>query len=283
MINFIKRVSLYLFLFVLLYVPECSSAPEESILKVKWGEDYKSLSFKLSGDTYRYPDVLFTSEFPPFGKKPEIDITDNWPFVSMKARWTASKEGWPEKYKDEVLDLVLMFACDAQVYENVYPEIILSSKYTAPLQFVTEAKTPEFDMVEALRGKHVEYEITAKAGVGAKNYVIKTAIRIGTNDEGTAVFYHDKPYYISDHLKQREFLFAAYDSGDYIHFEVVMLSECIERSMFKKESLRRVRTSSEYFVERMYESLDDAPTLKEIEDFFSRILKADSSFEPLSD
>jgi len=277
-----KRIFLYSILFVL-FVPKYASAVDESILNVQWDESYKSLTFEVSGETYAYPDVLFKNQFPPHGQKPEIKITDEWPFVLMKARWTASKEGWPEQYKDEVLDLVLMFVCNAQVYENIYPEIILSSKYTAPLQFIKEAKRPDFDMVDALRGKHVEYEITANAGVGAKNYIIKTAIRIGTNDEGTAVYYHDKPYYISDHLKQREFLFAAYDNGDYINFEVIMLSECKPRSFMKKETMRRIRESSQYFVERMYESLDDAPTIDEIEDFFKTVIKNDSSFKSLKE
>ena len=260
-----------------------ATAVDDSILNVNWADDYKSLSFTVFGDQSTYPDILLKNQFPPQGEKPKIEITDNWPFVLMKARWTASKKGWPEKYKDEVIDLVLMFACNAQVYEHIYPEIILSSKYTAPLQFSEEAKHPEFNLAEVLRGKLAEYEITANAGLGARNYTIKTAIRIGTSDDGKAVFYHDEPYYISDYLKQREFLFAAYDSGDYIHFETVMLSECKPKSFLKKETLKRIRNSSKYFIQRMYESLDDAPTIEEIENLLNSVKNTASSFKTQKD
>ena len=67
------------------------------------------------------------------------------------------------------------------------------------------------------------------------------------------MFYHDHAAYISEHLTRREFILAAREEDDTIQFEVVMLSVCRPRLLFRGETLRRIEDNGRYYVERLAE------------------------------
>ncbi|MEW6359976.1 MAG: hypothetical protein AB1696_26800 [Planctomycetota bacterium] len=251
------------------------SADDPVQLGVKWGPDYRTMSFRFLGQLCEYARDIARGAFPAAGREPEFRFDKNWPVIAMTAQWTASVEGWPEKYRPEAIDLILMHACDAQAYENIYPDVIQSSRFTFPPEFLKEAADPTYRLAETMRGKEVGYEVTARGGFGAKDYKIKTRIRIGLSEDGKTVFYHDKPDYISANLTAREYLFAAHDAGDRIQFEARLLCQCAPRRTFQGEAMRRVEADSMYFVRRIYEDLDDAPTLAEIEKQLDMIRKGD--------
>ncbi|NOZ23756.1 MAG: hypothetical protein GXP25_21985 [Planctomycetes bacterium] len=257
------------------------TAQDESDLHVRWGEDYCTLSFTFLGQQIEYPQHMLKTKFPPAGKEPEFHFEKNWPIVAMVARWTASVKGWPEKYRSDAVDLILMYVCDAQMYENIYPDVIRSSKFTFPPEFLKEAANPGYKLAETMRGKEIGYEVKARGGFGASDYKIRTRIRTGLSKDEKTVFYYDKPEYISDHLKTRQYIFAAYDAGDYIHFEARLLCACAPRRTFRGEAMRRVEADSMYFVRRIYEVLDDAPTLEEIETYLKMVREGRQSVRSL--
>ena len=142
-----------------------------------------------------------------------------------------------------------------------------------PPEFKKQALDPAYRLAEALRGKEVGYDVTAKGGFGAKDYKIETKIRIGLSKDGKSVFYFDKPDYISDYLEIREFLFGGHDAGEKMYFEVVTLSVCKTPQRFKGEIMRRAKETGQYFVERLYEDLNEAPTEEQIEKYLKFVLK----------
>ena len=249
-----------------------ADAEEANGLRVRWADDSRALSFEYLGHKCRYPGDMEAGDFPPPGAPPVFQFEKEWPVVTMRVRWTASVEGWPEKYRENAVDLILLFACNAQLYENIYPELIKTSRITHPPEIHEEAREPgNFKLAETLRGKEIGYTATMKAGAGSADYTIKTRIRIGLSADGKTVFYYDRPDYISDYLERKDYFFAARDAGDRIYFESRMLCVCAPRRTFKGMMMNRVEASGKYFVERLYKHLDDAPTAAEIEGFLDKV------------
>lgn len=244
--------------------------------RVKWGPDYTSLDVEYSGGTLQYAEDMIKQSFPAPGEKPDIKFEEHWPLVLMRARWSESLKDWPPKYRSQALDIVLMFASDAQLYESIFPKLISSSEFTFPPRFLNEAKDScNHNLVEVLRGEVIGYEVTAKAGFGASDYKIKTKIRIGLSEDGKTFFYHDSPAYISDYLESRDFLLAAHNAGDRINYEAVMACVCAPRGIFRDEAMGRVEESGRYFVDRLYECLKGAPSEKEIDDYLEMVRKGE--------
>jgi len=261
-------------LIMLVLLPIAASpgfAQKNPDIRVEWSKDFTAITFNFMGQKCEYPADMLKGRFPPPGRPPQFKFDRKWPVVTMVATWTASVKGWPDKYRSEAVDLMLMYACDAQLYEYIFPDIISKSSVSFPPEFLKEAHKPEYNLAENMRGKEVQYTITAKAGFGASDYEIKTKIRIGLSKDGKTVFYHDSPQYISEHLKNREFFFAGHDAGNNINFEVRMLCVCAPRRLMRGEMMRRIEASGKYFVERIYEDLDDAPTVEEIERYLSLV------------
>ena len=249
-----------------------ADAEEANGLRARWADDSRALSFEYLGHECLYPGDMEAGNFPPPGAPPVFQFEKEWPVVTMRARWTASVEGWPAEHRENAIDLILLFACDAQLYEDIFPEIISSSRITHPPEIRKEAHDPDnFKLAETLRGKEIGYTVTAKAGAGAADYTIKTKIRIGLSADGKTVFYYDRPDYISDYLERKDYFFAARDAGDRIYFESRMLCVCAPRRTFRSMMMNRVEAAGKYFVERLYKYLDDAPTVEEIEGFLDKV------------
>lgn len=257
----------------------CGAETEEAPLHVQWGADYRSLCFGAEKERICYPEEMARTAFPAPGAPPEFQFRQEWPFVSMIARWSVATKGWPEKYRPDAIDLVMMYACDAQLYEYIFPDSISSSSFTYPPGFLREAADSRYDLAEAMRGKEVAYEVTAKGGFGAADYVIRTKIRIGVSPDGTTIFYHDHPSYISDHLKARDFFFAGRDAGDRLVFEVRMRVECVPAFFFRGETMRRVEENGRYFVQRLHEDLSEPPTAEDIGTYFRLVKEGRQSYE----
>jgi hypothetical protein len=254
----------------------CVAAPAEAAepakgLNVKWGEDYQSINFDFRGARYEYPKQFVEQTFPSIGQAPQMDVKAEWPIVTLRARWSMSGQGWPEEYRGEALELMLMYACDAALYSRTYPKTILESRFTSPPEFRKAVDDPAYDLATVLRGAKAVYEIKASAGFGAADYRIRTEIRVGTSAEPKTVFYHDKPSYISDHLENREVICTGWDSGSQIHFEVVIICVNKPRLLFRDEAMRRVRNDSKYFIDTMYEHLNKPPTKKKVEDYYGEV------------
>ena len=258
------------------------SAPSragQEALDVRWGADFRSLCFVFLGCRVCYPDEMARASFPPPGAGPEFDFGFDWPLVSMTARWSSVTTGWPEKYRPDALDLVVMYACDAGLYEYVFPQSIRASSFTYPPEFLREAADSRYDLAGALRGREVAYEVTARGGFGASDYTIKTSLRIGVSADGKTVFYHDRPSYISDYLKSRDFFFTGRDAGDRLVFDVRMLCECAPTYFFRGETMRRIRENGRYFVQRLHEDLNEPPAAKDIETYFAFVKEGRQSYE----
>jgi hypothetical protein len=279
--NYMKRIWQIgcLIGFVALIAGPVSAKEKPKDLEVQWGKDYETLSFNYLGEKTEYPKDLVKAKFPAIGKKLEIKFEEKWPVVAMRARWSISAKDWPNEYRPEAIDLILMYACSASLYEYIYPKYIKSSKVTMPPEFKKDAADRQYRLAEVMRGKELGYEVTAKGGFGAADYKIKTKIRIGLSKDGKSVFYFDEPSYISDYLESREFLFGGHDAGDTMHFEIVMMSICKTPQMFKGEITRRTKETGQYFVERLYEDLSDAPTKGEIEKYLNFILKGEGTLK----
>jgi hypothetical protein len=251
-------------------------------MRVRWSDGHRALAFRFRGREYQCPKDMVEGKFPPAGARPEFHVEKKWPVVTMEARWTASTKGWPPKYRPDALDLILVYATDAQLYADIYPEIIKSSAITVPPEFLKEAQNATtHDLVEAMRGRSLEYDVTAKGGFGASDYQLKGKITAGLSGDGKTVFYYDKPDLISKHLKNREYVFGARDAGEHIHFDVKMVCVCGPQSaILRGEAMKRVEDAGRYLVEKMYEDLDNAPTEKEIEDYLEMAKKRG---QPLKD
>ena len=256
------------------YALLCSGDEPALNLNVKWSPDYRALSFNFLGQECEYPRDVLKGSYPPVNAPPDVRVEGNWPVVAMRARWTAPIVGWPQKYRTEAIDLTLMFVCDAQFYEYLYPDIIRSSKFLFPPEYYKEAADPlRHNLAEALRGKVVGYQITAKAGFPATDYEIKTKIRLGLSEDQKTVFYHDSPDYISAYLRQRHYFLAGCDAGDCLRFDARIVCVCTPAWLLKNETLRRVENSCRYFIQRIYEALKDPPTEQEIEKYLALIKK----------
>jgi hypothetical protein len=274
-----KRISAAAALLAATCAFTCHAGGETQALDATWGADFRSLCYALMGGRICYPEEMLRAAFPAPGAQPEFRFEAEWPSVSMIARWSVATKGWPEKYRPDAIDLVMMYACDAQLYEYIFPDSISASSFTYPPGFLKEAADSRYDLAGALRGKEVEYEVTAKGGFGAADYVIRTKIRIGVSPDGKTVFYHDHPSYISDHLKTRDFFFAGRDAGDRLVFEVRMRCECAPALFFRGETIRRVEENGRYFVRRLHEDLNEPPTREDIETYFRLVKEGKHSYQ----
>lgn len=251
---------------------------------ITWGDGHRSVTYAFRGKEITYPRDMLKGKFPPPGAEPEYNFKMEWPVVTMRARWSMSMKGFPVKYRPYAIDHFLMFAGNAQIYEHIFPGQITSSLFKYPPGFLKKAEDPgRFHLAEKMRGKHIAYEITANAGFGAGEYTIETKILVGLSDDGKTVFYHDEPSYISDFLTTRDFLFAARDAGDEMHFEVIMACICSPRRTFRNETMKRVKESGKYFVDRLYKATNSSPTAEKIEETMFKIKKVVAAFEPVED
>ena len=240
--------------------------------KITWDKEYRAVRFAWLGYTGQYPDDLAKGEFPPPGEEPQIKITKEWPIVAIRARWTTSTKNWPAKYRSQALDLVLMYASNAELYHTVFPKTIKASHFAYPPEYIKEAQDPHANnLVDILRGKEVAYQITAKAGTGLPDYTIKTKIRLGVSKDEKTVFYSDLPEYISRYLTQRLVFFAVRDVGQSLYFEVRALALCKPRRLFKGATLDVVEKDTRYMLERFHAKLGYAPTKEKIEAFLKSI------------
>ena len=256
------------------------AAAQDNDVHVQWSGDFQTLNAVFKGHRLEYPADMLKDDFPPAGAEPDMFLKKEWPIVAMRAKWTTSLRDWPAKYQPNASDLVLMFACDAQLYEYIFPGVLRSSRLISPPEFVQEAQAPlESNLTDALRGKEVKYSFTAKAGFGASDYQMTTKIRLGASADGKTIFYCDSPQYISDYLKTRDYFFACSNTGDVLRFEGVMLCVCTP-AWFKDTTMDRVGKSGEYFVKRMYELLKKAPSEKSIDDY---LLLVKSGYQSLDD
>jgi len=241
-------------------------------LNVKWNANYTGLTFTFQGKKVKYPSDMTKVSFPPVGAPPEFHFKKQWPIVTMDARWTAPVTNWPAKYRPQAIDLILMFACDAEVYSYIFPQTVSSSGFISPPEYVKEADAPtKYNLAESMRGKQLNYVITMKAGFGAADYTIKTKIYIGSSKDGKIVFYHDMPENIDKHLKVREIIVEARDAGDRIYFEARLLCVCSPAKLLKGERMSRVERDGKYFVMQMYEKFNKEFTVEGIESYLDKV------------
>ena len=239
---------------------------------ITWDEKYHAVSFVWLGQKGAYPEDMAKGEFPESGKEPKIEIKKEWPVVVIRARWTISTKDWPAKYRSQALDLILMYACDAELYHIIFPETIKTSHFIYPPEYLKEAKDPHaHDLAGVLRGKEVAYEITAKTGTHLPDYTIKSKMRLGVSKDKKTVFYCDRPEYISKYLTQRLMFFAVRDAGDSLQFEVRAIFLCKPRRLFKGTTLDNIEKDTHYMIEQFYAKLEHASTEKQIEAFLDRI------------
>ncbi len=240
--------------------------------KVYWGPHYYSLRYNAYGLEFEYPEWMINKPFGPPGQAPEIVFKKDWPIVTMRARWVVSTEKWPEKYRDNALNLIVMRAADATLYEHLYPETVRQSRFTTPPQFreLAEGVGPA-PLIDRLRGNSVQYEVLCKGGFGAKDFTIQARIKAGASEDGKTLFYYDRPDYISKHFRALEYVFAVRDEGDTARFEVWMACECTPRRMFRGETMNRTEQQGRYYVERLFETFSNPPTEKQIDDYVRQL------------
>lgn len=247
-------------------------AEDPQPIKVKWAADWREIEFTFQDETCRWPEDVVNATFPPPGAEPEFKIEKKWPVVALRTRWTIPLGRLPSKYRSQIRDLILMYACDAKMYQHNYPQVIRSSAYRCPKEFIAEAKDPfGYDLAEALRGKLVAYTITANAGFGAPDYTIETAMRIGVSRDGKTVFYHDTPDTITAHLKSRDYLAAFHISNDNLYCEGRMLCICTRRFFFRGEQMRRVASSGQYFSSQLYHDFLETRDEQQIADYLDLV------------
>lgn len=279
-----KRDVVIFIVLLLISAAGVSQAGEEMESKVTWGPNCETLTVTYHKGEYKYPEGMLKDPFPQPGEKPVFEFDKKWPFVLMRARWSEPATGWPAKYRSNALDIILMFACDAQIYEHVYPNVIRTSQFTFPPEYLEETKNvDQHNLAKAMCGKEIAYEITAKGGFGAGDFKIKTKIHIGLSNDEKAVFYHDCPEYISDYLKSRDFFFAVRDAGDRLEFETLMICISTPQGFFRDVALDRIKDDGEYFVDRLYDCLHGEPTEEDIEEYLDFVKKRRHDLAALSE
>lgn len=248
---------------------------QEGQIHVQWNSDYTSLTGQFRGQAFQYPDemVKAAKDFPKPGENPRIDIQENWPDLTVLARWSFSAASWPERYRDSSLGYVLMCGCDADMMAKLYPQMVSDASVLEPLQFRQSELGPhDRNILPALRGQEILYEVRAKAGIGASDYTIKSKVRIGLSQDGKTVFYYDSPEYISQYLVVREILFAAHDAGDRILVEIRVACVLAPRRFFRDTTMSRVREANQYYLDQLY-ALCHTPSAAEIESYFETLQK----------
>ncbi|MEW6359282.1 MAG: hypothetical protein AB1696_23305 [Planctomycetota bacterium] len=251
---------------------DLTPADDPDPVKVNWSDDWRRMEFTFQGQSCLWPDDMVNTPFPPPGRPPEIATTSEWPVVTLKARWAIPIIRLEEKYRPQLRDLVLMYTCDAQLYEWAYPQIVRSSRYRCPKEFVAKANDPfGYDLAEALRGKLVSYQITATAGFAAPEYMIETKMRIGLSQDGKTVFFHDTPHQITANLKSRDYFVAFHLGEKNLEFEGRMYCVCTPRLLFRGEHMRRVELSGRYFINRLYKDFAEGASAKDVEEYLDLV------------
>ena len=237
---------------------------------VTWAADHHSLSFDLFGQKGAYPGDLDTTAFPAPGAPQEVTVTSAWPVAVIRARWSMATADWPKLYRSNVLDLLLLYACDVEMYDQMFAKTVAASEYTSPPEFLAEAADPlGHSLLGRMCGKEVRYKIVARAGVGAADYTIETRMRVGVSSNQSTVFIHNDPEHISAHLNDRQILCAAHDAGDVIRLEMRLICVCGPRTMLKGEMMSRITNNMVYFANRLYQDLGRAPSAESIGKFLS--------------
>lgn len=239
---------------------------------VTWATNYHSLSFNLFGQKGTYPDDLLTNAFPAPGAPLEIIVSNVWPVAVIRARWSMSMADWPHAYRSNVLDLLLLYACNVEMYDQMFAQTVAASEYTSPPEFLAEAADPLTNsLIDRMCGHEVRYKIVARAGFGATDYVVETKMRVGLSKDRSTVFIHNDPEFIGAHLNDRQILCAARDAGDVILLEMRLICVCAPRKLLKDEMMRRITNNMTYFAHRLYQDLGQAPSTATIEKFLASL------------
>ena len=169
-------------------------------------------------------------------------------------------------------DLLLLYACNVEMYDEMFAKTVAASEYTSPPEFLAEAADPlGHSLVEQMCGHEVRYKIVARAGIGAADYTIETKMRVGLSKDRSTVFIHNNPNYISEHLNDRQILCAAHDAGNVIRLEMRLICVCGPRKTLKGEMMSRVTNNMVYFANRLYQDLGHAPSAERIVKFLASV------------
>jgi hypothetical protein len=255
-------------------------------LGIQWGENHESLTFTFQGQPVDCYQAITASDWPPAGEPPEVHTTSDWPVMTYHARWATSLADWPAEERDNVLDYVLMRACDVGAFSHVYSDTVRDARVTSPATFVAEAASPDtHQLTELLRGSVLRFEVVAKGGIGASDTRIESVITIGSTADNQTVFYCDKPTSISDNFVERSVVFTAHIVGDELRAEIWGLYVCSPRSTFRDTALSRTRSATEYLVKQMYSYFGSPPDQETIDAYYKTVkegsLQADLNRGPL--
>ncbi len=246
---------------VLMVASSAMAEDDAPDLKVQWGANHETLSFRIDGQDVQFPHAMTGETFLTGDKPFEFSCKKTWPLVMCLGRWTVDTADWPAEQRENALDYVLMRLIDANSIAADNPEKIRSSKLTGAPQFAAGANS----VVEALRGQTVDYEMTAIGGVGANDSVIQSQMMLGASKDGKTIFYHDTALSMSDNHLGRDFFLAVHDTGDELRFEIHGIYVCKPRGFFKDTAMDRTEGSVRYVVERMVGRFGAVPTEAEIE------------------
>ncbi|MEW6358383.1 MAG: hypothetical protein AB1696_18765 [Planctomycetota bacterium] len=225
-------------------------------IKVRWMDDWRGMEFTFQDEQCCWPKDMEKATFPSPESGPEFRIETHWPVVAVRARWSVSLKDLSPAERDQILDLALMYTCDATLYHDAYPEVVLSSSCRRPTQFPAKAADPaNFDLGQAMRGQIMSYQITADAGFGAPNYTINSKIRMGVSADGKSVFFQDSAESVTANLTSRDYLVCFHIADGQLRFEGRVFCVCTDRRWFRGEHMRRVAWSAEYLVTRLYEDI----------------------------
>lgn len=252
-------------------------------MRAEWCADATCVTLAYAEKTFRYPADVRAEAFPAPGAPPRIENAQEWPVSRVRARWSMSGTGWPEAFRSQALDVILLWVCDAERYAETYPEVILASSLTTQPVTLDSGPQPAAGYAERLRDHRIGYRVKADAGLGAADYTIDTVMRVGLSDDGKTAFYHDQPRSISAHLLARDFAFVVHDAGDRLLFEVHAVTVSAPRKLFRGEALRRVAASAEYLIQTMYGHLSKPPRSGELQAYITQVQerwKPAASVEP---
>lgn len=239
------------------------AAPREN-LNVRWNNDNTGLSFSFQGRNFDYPNAVMDGAFPAPGRGMDLKVTNDWPVVAVRARWSVSTAGWTSEDRAAALDFLVLRAADADRYQRMYPDAVKSARVTSRPKLNADPNDPAPQaVVEALRGNRMFYTLTGDGGFGAADYDLDTEVRFGLSGDGKTAFYHDRANRISDHLSNREYLVVAHDAGDRVLVEVVALNTCRPAGLLKGVVRGRVESSARYLTKQMFAALNNAPSARE--------------------
>ena len=247
-------------------------AEETPMLNVAWRDGSQAIRLTFRGTETEYPARMTEGEFPAAGSPLAIDIQQQWPIVTAKARWALPLETWPEPYRADALDLVLLLACDVDLYDQLYPQAVIASRVLSLPERLAGAPPPTLHgLAQRLRGQTIDYEIKARAGAGAADYTVTTGIRVGCSRDGKTAFYYDGPGHISEHLKTREYVFAVRHAGDRIQCELLVQCVCAPRTLLRPTAMGRVADCTSYLVEQMQAVMTRPRTTEDIKKYLQSV------------